>query len=173
MAFVTNMRYVLLTSFLTAICYGLGLSLSLPFSFLRGCWSNGAKERMAELRWRSNKQTQNKPSLCPCICICIFISVCYLSLYLHLCLCLCLCLSSFFLTGGCWSNGAIERMVELRWCSNKQTTSIPSSKNFPGNSALVGISLKTKKQKQKGYLLALDQLSQKDWFRKQGNSQNT
>ena len=74
----------------------------------------------------------------------------YFSLYLHLRLYL--CLSSFFLTGGCWSNGAIERMVELRWCSNKQTTSIPPSNNFSGNSALVGISLKTKKQIQKGSL---------------------
>ena len=110
--------------FLTAICYGLGLSLQ------KNGW----------LSW-GGVQTDIPKTSHPCVFA--FIFVLYLSFYLHLFLCL--CLSSFFLTGGCWSNGAIERMVELRWCSNKQTTSIPFSNNFSGNSALVGISLKTKK----------------------------
>ena len=49
-----------------------------------------AKERMAELRWRSNKHTQNKSSLCFCIYICICICLCTC-----ICVCVCVCLLSF------------------------------------------------------------------------------
>ena len=125
LSMTNNLKKLCHTScFLTAICYGLGLSLQ------KNGW----------LSW-GGVQTDIPKTSHPCVFA--FIFVLYLSFYLHLFLRL--CLSSFFLTGGCWSNGAIERMVELRWCSNKQTTSIPFSNNFSGNSALVGISLKTKK----------------------------
>ena len=92
---VSNLRFLSVQGLINVLSMINNLKKTMPYFLLFNrnmLWLGFviAKERMAELRWRSNKHTQNKSSLCFCIYICICICLCTC-----ICVCVCVCLLSF------------------------------------------------------------------------------